>query len=158
MSHAWAAGWEIAWLVGRLLLKCRSEILEILWKLICLFRKGCMHWTNYILILSVNRKCPGRVSFRCFSLILPHCPIGIIMSTVIHMIVEEQKMLTKVWLQTSCDVSKSVSVCHEPEAACTVVAWIVRLWCQIKGKINCFLCLGYLYVCVKMEYHTTQVF
>lgn len=55
-----------------------------------------MHWTNYILILSVNRKCPGRVSFRYFSLILLHCPIGIIMSTVIHMIVEEQKMLTKV--------------------------------------------------------------
>lgn len=47
------------------------------------------------LFLSTNRQLPGRVSVRCFSLILPDCAIGII-STAIQVIVEEQKMLAKV--------------------------------------------------------------
>lgn len=103
----------------------------------------------YVLFLSTNSKLPVEVTVGRFSLIRLECPIGIIMSTVIQVMVEEQKMLTKVWLQTSCDVSRLVSVCNEPVAACTLVAWIVRLWCQIKGEKNeVFLCLEYMYVYV----------
>lgn len=90
----------------------------------------------YALFLSTNSKLSVEVTVGVFSLIWLECPVGVIMSAVIKVIVEEQTMPTKVCLQTCCDVSSLVSVWNEPVAACTSVAWFVRLWCHIKAKEN----------------------